>query len=82
MTSTKPEIPSNEDFIQNPDEASEAFPSETKATSATTNDEPAFGWKAYAERINGRFAMIGFLSVLIIEALSHDSFLHWSGLIP
>ena len=51
-------------------------------TSATTPDEPNFGWSAYAERINGRFAMVGFVAVLIIEALSHDTFLHWAGLVP
>jgi hypothetical protein len=51
-------------------------------TSATTNDSPAFGWSAYAERINGRFAMLGFGAVLLIEALSGDNFLHWAGLVP
>ena len=51
-------------------------------TSATTNDSPAFGWSAYAERINGRFAMLGFVAVLLIEALSGDNFLHWAGLVP
>ncbi len=50
--------------------------------SATTSDLPAFGWSGYAERINGRFAMIGFLAVLLTEALSHDTFLHWAGLVP
>ena len=49
--------------------------------SATTNDIPEFGWSAYAERINGRFAMIGFMSVLLIEALSKVSFLEWAGII-
>jgi len=43
---------------------------------------PAFGWSAYAERVNGRFAMLGFASVLLIETLSHDTFLHWAGLVP
>ncbi len=52
------------------------------ATSATTGDAPAFGWSAYAERINGRFAMLGFVAVLLIEALSDDTFLHWAGLVP
>lgn len=52
------------------------------ATSATTSDVPAFGWSAYAERVNGRFAMLGFLAVLVIEAISHDTFLHWAGLVP
>jgi len=52
------------------------------ATSATTGDVPAFGWSAYAERVNGRFAMVGFAAVLLIEALSGDTFLHWAGLVP
>ena len=51
-------------------------------TSATTTDVPAFGWSGYAERVNGRFAMVGFAAVLVVEALCHDTFLHWAGLIP
>jgi len=51
-------------------------------SSATTGDSPAFGWSAYAERINGRFAMLGFVAVLLIEAISGDTFLHWAGLVP
>lgn len=51
-------------------------------TSATTHDVPAFGWSGYAERVNGRFAMVGFAAVLLIEALSGDTFLHWAGLVP
>jgi len=51
-------------------------------TSATTHDEPSFGWSAYAERVNGRFAMVGFIGILVIEALSQNSFLHWAGIIP
>jgi len=51
-------------------------------TSATTGDEPAFGWSAYAERVNGRFAMVGFVAVLLVELVSHDTFLHWAGLVP
>ena len=52
------------------------------ATSATTGDVPDFGWSAYAERVNGRFAMLGFSAVVLIETLSRDSFLHWAGLVP
>ncbi len=48
--------------------------------SATTNDIPEFGWSGYAERINGRFAMIGLLAVLIVEAFSKISFLEWAGI--
>ena len=49
--------------------------------SATTNDIPEFGWSGYAERINGRFAMLGLMAVLLIEAISGVSFLEWAGLI-
>tara|TARA_B100000902_G_scaffold220381_1_gene209291 strand:+ start:34 stop:273 length:240 start_codon:yes stop_codon:yes gene_type:complete len=54
---------------------------ENLSPSATTNDVPEFGWSGYAERINGRFAMIGLLAVLIIEAISRISFLEWAGII-
>ncbi|WP_269604094.1 chlorophyll a/b-binding protein [Prochlorococcus marinus] len=49
--------------------------------SATTNDVPEFGWSGYAERINGRFAMIGLMAVLLVEAISKISFLEWAGII-
>ena len=52
------------------------------ATSATTGDVPAFGWSGYAERVNGRFAMVGFVAVLLIEAVSGETFLRWAGLVP
>jgi hypothetical protein len=64
-----------------PPSAAEAM-AEPPATSATTADPPAFGWSGYAERVNGRFAMLGFVAVLLIEALSGDTFLHWAGLVP
>lgn len=43
-------------------------------------EEPAFGWTSYAEKINGRFAMIGLVSLLILEVLTHQDFLTWLGL--
>ena len=56
-------------------------PSATPPTrSATTHDAPTFGWSHYAERINGRFAMIGFIAVVLIEHLSGSTFLQWIGL--
>ena len=57
-------------------------PTTTPTTSATTGDIPAFGWSGYAERVNGRFAMVGFAALLLIEAISGDTFLHWAGLVP
>lgn len=65
-----------------PAASSSAAEAPVKATSATTGDVPAFGWSGYAERVNGRFAMLGFAAVLLIEALSGDTFLHWAGLVP
>jgi hypothetical protein len=64
-----------------PDPTESPVSSSPATTSATTADVPAFGWSGYAERINGRFAMVGFLAVLLIEALSGDTFLHWAGLV-
>ena len=52
-----------------------------ESVSATTNDVPEFGWSGYAERINGRFAMIGLIAVLLVEAISQISFLEWAGII-
>lgn len=40
---------------------------------------PAFGWTAYAERINGRFAMVGFVALLILELVTQQTFFSWLG---
>ena len=40
-----------------------------------------FGWNRYSEITNGRFAMIGFLAILIIEVLSKKSFFSWAGIL-
>lgn len=42
--------------------------------------EPAFGWTAYAEQINGRFAMIGFIGLLLLEVITKQGLLSWLGL--
>ena len=42
--------------------------------SATTKDIPEFGWSGYAERINGRFAMIGIVAILLIELFNRYLF--------
>lgn len=41
---------------------------------------PTFGWSAYAEQLNGRFAMIGFVALLILEFFTHQDFFTWLGL--
>ncbi|ERN40062.1 chlorophyll A-B binding protein [Rubidibacter lacunae KORDI 51-2] len=42
-------------------------------------EEPGFGLTAYAERLNGRFAMVGFVALLVIEVLTGQGLLHWMG---
>ena len=44
-------------------------------------DEYKFGWSSYSEITNGRFAMIGFLSIILVELLSKQSFLKWAGIL-
>ena len=44
-------------------------------------DEYKFGWSSYSEITNGRFAMIGFLAIILIELLSQQSFLKWAGIL-
>ena len=45
------------------------------------SNEYNFGWNRYSEITNGRFAMIGFLAILIIEILSKKSFFSWAGIL-
>ena len=45
------------------------------------NDEYKFGWSSYSEITNGRFAMIGFLAIILIELISKQSFLEWAGIL-
>ena len=52
----------------------------TPADASPASAVPAFGWNNYAERINGRFAMIGFVALLILEWFSGQDFFTWLGL--
>ena len=44
-------------------------------------NEYKFGWSSYSEITNGRFAMIGFLAIILIELFSKQSFLKWAGIL-
>ena len=44
-------------------------------------DEYKFGWSSYSEITNGRFAMIGFFAIILIELFSQQSFLKWAGIL-
>jgi hypothetical protein len=58
-----------------------AQPQETKVSALPPDDQkPAFGWTRYAETLNGRFAMIGFVALLILELFTHQDFFTWIGL--
>jgi Chlorophyll A-B binding protein len=59
---------------------SPSMPPENESQSSSKHHEPAFGWTSYAEQVNGRFAMIGLVSLLILEAITHQDFLTWLGL--
>lgn len=43
-------------------------------------EEPKFGFNEYAERLNGRAAMIGFMLMVIIEYVTGQGVLAWLGL--
>lgn len=43
-------------------------------------EQPKFGFNSYAERLNGRAAMIGFSLTLIIEYVTGQGLLSWLGL--
>ena len=49
--------------------------------SKNIEDEYKFGWNSYSEITNGRFAMIGFLAIILIELFSQQSFLKWAGIL-
>ena len=43
-------------------------------------DKYKFGWSNYSEITNGRFAMLGFLAIILIELISQKPFLNWAGI--
>ena len=57
-----------------------AAETETPKAAETTIEAPSFGWNDYAERLNGRFAMIGFAALLITQLFTRQDFWSWIGL--
>ncbi len=49
--------------------------------SLLTNLNPLDCWTPDAEQINGRFAMIGFVGLLVLELLTNQGFLAWLSLL-
>ncbi|MDJ1183625.1 high light inducible protein [Roseofilum sp. BLCC_M143] len=54
-------------------------PPAAEPTEAGTDPELSFGWTTYAEQLNGRFAMVGILLLLLLELLSNQTFFQWIG---
>ncbi len=80
MTLNQPNL-QEESYMSSTNENYDSSDELETTTSATSSDIPSFGWSQYAERVNGRFAMLGFISILLIEIISHTTFLNWAGLI-
>ena len=59
-----------------------AAPETATASPDATTDRmsPGFGWVPYAERINGRFAMVGFVALLLLGLITRQDFFTWLGL--
>ena len=75
----------NESFIEeqkDPNQSNEQI-EDNKLDEKTIEikDEYKFGWSSYSEKTNGRFAMIGFLAIVLIELFSKQSFLKWAGIV-
>ncbi|MCZ8190068.1 MAG: hypothetical protein O9326_10135 [Microcystis sp. LE19-338.1B] len=52
---------------------------EPQPTQTPKLEDPKFGFNDYAERLNGRAAMIGFVITLLIEYLTGQGLLSWLG---
>ncbi len=49
-------------------------------TTTPNLEEPKFGFNDYAERLNGRAAMIGLTLTIVIEYFTGQGLLSWLGL--
>ena len=54
--------------------------SDPQPTTTPNLSEPKFGFNEYAERLNGRAAMVGFVLTLAIEYFTGQGLLSWLGL--
>lgn len=54
--------------------------SQSQPTVTPNLSQPKFGFNEYAERLNGRAAMVGFALALVIEYITGKGLLEWLGL--
>ena len=75
----------NESFIENQENVNKinekTRENQLDEKSIDIEDEYKFGWSNYSEITNGRFAMIGFIAIIVIELFSQQSFLKWAGIL-
>jgi hypothetical protein len=57
----------------------ESAPESQETVEQKTENQPALGWTPYAELMNGRFAMIGFVALLILQFVTRQDFFTWLG---
>ncbi|BAS55587.1 MULTISPECIES: chlorophyll a/b-binding protein [Leptolyngbya] len=57
----------------------ESAPESQETVEQETENQPALGWTPYAELMNGRFAMIGFVALLILQFVTRQDFFTWLG---
>ena len=75
IESSKEEQKVGNNINENPEE------SKLDEKSNDVEDVYKFGWSRYSEITNGRFAMIGFLAIILVELFSKQSFLKWAGIL-
>ena len=80
VTNLKSESPKEEQKLGN-NINENAVENKLDEKSKNIEDEYKFGWSSYSEITNGRFAMIGFLAIILIELFSQQSFLKWAGIL-
>ena len=84
---TNPEVTSleNESSIEKQKDVNyineQSGDNELDEKSIDIEDEYKLGWSSYSEITNGRFAMIGFLAIILIELFSQQPFLEWAGIL-
>ena len=71
----------NESFIELQKDANYITEQSGDEKLVNIEDKYKFGWSSYSEITNGRFAMIGFLAIILIELFSQQSFLKWAGIL-
>jgi Chlorophyll A-B binding protein len=54
---------------------------QTQPTVTPKLENPKLGFNRYAERLNGRAAMIGFIAALVVEFVTGQGVLTWLGLL-